>query len=147
VNDRQLAHNRFILMERDCINIDGRISQPDEFPCALAVCGRLLDHGRFACQSRRQVGSDRDRSALGVVDRDSSQMLPALKPVNDDLKFLPRASFQIGFDFIRETLPQGFRSMLQITAQTQLLRPHLVIRRKQRDQCDPNDQRNGEANG
>jgi hypothetical protein len=83
---------------------------------------------------------------LGVIDGNSSQMFPVAEPVNYCLKVFTWALFkQIGLDFVRETLSHYFRSVLQIAAQTPLLKPYFIVGGEQRDQCDPNDQRDSEA--
>jgi hypothetical protein len=57
-------------------------------------------------------------------------MFPVAELVNDSLKFLPRALLEIRFDFVRKTISQDFRSVLQIAAQSQLLKPYLIVRRQ-----------------
>jgi hypothetical protein len=65
---------------------------------------------------------------LGVIDGNSSQMFLVAEPVNHCLKFFTWALLkQIGLDFVRETLSHYFGSVLQIAAQTPLLKPHFIV--------------------
>src|SRR5208282_6869229 len=100
VDDRQSAHHRFVLMERQRINIDRSFSQPAVFPGALALRSRLLDHPRFTGESRRQSGGYGDGFALRVIDSYPGQVFPAAKPINHDLEILAGALAEIerGFD-------------------------------------------------
>src|SRR5580692_4478925 len=117
-------------MQRDRIDIDGSLSQPDELPCALTVRGCLPDHSRFARESWRQFSCCGNGFALSVINGNSGQMLPVAELVNDCLKFLARTLLEIGFDFVGKTIAQYFGSVLQIPAQASLLKPHLVVGRQ-----------------
>src|SRR5580658_9123538 len=117
-------------MQRDGINIDGSLSQPDELTCALTVRCRLLNHRRFACKLWNKFGGCSDGLALRVIIDYSGQMFPVAELVNDCLKLLPRALLEIRFDFVRKTISQYFRSVLQIAAQPQLLKPYLIVGRQ-----------------
>jgi hypothetical protein len=116
---------------------------------ALALCSSLPQNFRFAAEGLPETGSDSEALPLGVVDDNSKKMLPLPKPGDGELELPSRrlVRVEIRFDSIGEIFAENFRPMLQIATQIPLLRTHLIIREAERDQGDPNDQRNRKAKG